>query len=425
MFRIFFISLLAVSSNIICQPVKTYLDKLTKLDEEFVHLVTISNEAKEKLILPKISNNETPFTKKYLKLFHSWDKENDENISILLYQLKNEDLLYVDRNNDNDLTNDGDPILFPMNKDSITIDIVSSKDKNQKLKLALFRKPDLNDSLKTSFVDSKGNLSSSFLKYAKLYSDDFDFDGKERSFFFDYTLTLRKGELKFGNLTYSVGLFDYSNNGKFNDKRDLFLIDLTRTGKLNLDNPSIVFAIDDVFTIDNKNYKLTEVDKYGKYFVIEETKDEPTFHYLKWVQKESSKGQKKGILSSDFWNNKLVSLSGEEINLSSFKGQFLLLNFWGEWCMPCINEIEELKQAYEKNKSKVNFLGAIKAIDITKAKNIVIDKNIIWTNTFLTEEMIKEFGVISYPTNILIFPDGINYIKEHMINRTFFDMNIK
>ncbi len=425
MFRIFFISLLAVSSNIICQPVKTYLDKLTKLDEEFVHLVTISNEAKEKLILPKISNNETPFTKKYLKLFHSWDKENDENISILLYQLKNEDLLYVDRNNDNDLTNDGDPILFPMNKDSITIDIVSSKDKNQKLKLALFRKPDLNDSLKTSFVDSKGNLSSSFLKYAKLYSDDFDFDGKERSFFFDYTLTLRKGELKFGNLTYSVGLFDYSNNGKFNDKRDLFLIDLTRTGKLNLDNPSIVFAIDDVFTIDNKNYKLTEVDKYGKYFVIEETKDEPTFHYLKWVQEESSKGQKKGILSSDFWNNKLVSLSGEEINLSSFKGQFLLLNFWGEWCMPCINEIEELKQAYEKNKSKVNFLGAIKAIDITKAKNIVIDKNIIWTNTFLTEEMIKEFGVISYPTNILIFPDGINYIKEHRINRTFFDMNIK
>ncbi|MHB9041497.1 MAG: TlpA family protein disulfide reductase [Melioribacteraceae bacterium] len=425
MFRIFFISLLAVSSNIICQPVKTYLDKLTKLDEEFVHLVTISNEAKEKLILPKISNNETPFTKKYLKLFHSWDKENDENISILLYQLKNEDLLYVDRNNDNDLTNDGDPILFPMNKDSITIDIVSSKDKNQKLKLALFRKPDLNDSLKTSFVDSKGNLSSSFLKYAKLYSADFDFDGKERSFFFDYTLTLRKGELKFGNLTYSVGLFDYSNNGKFNDKRDLFLIDLTRTGKLNLDNPSIVFAIDDVFTIDNKNYKLTEVDKYGKYFVIEETKDEPTFHYLKWVQEESSKGQKKGILSSDFWNNKLVSLSGEEINLSSFKGQFLLLNFWGEWCMPCINEIEELKQAYEKNKSKVNFLGAIKAIDITKAKNIVIDKNIIWTNTFLTEEMIKEFGVISYPTNILIFPDGINYIKEHRINRTFFDMNIK
>ena len=194
---------------------------------------------------------------------------------------------------------------------------------------------------------------------------------------------------------------------------------------MNLDNPSIVFAIDDVFTIAGKNYKLTEVDKYGKYFIIEETKDEPTFHYLKWVQEESSKGQKKGILSSDFWNNKLVSLSGEEINLSSFKGQFLLLNFWGEWCVPCINEIEELKQAYEKNKSKVNFLGALKVIDIAKAKNIVINKNINWPNAFLTEEMIKEFGVISYPTNILIFPDGINYIKEHGINRTFFDMNIK
>ena len=425
MLRTFFIALIAISSSVICQPIKTYLNTLTKLDDEFVHLVTLSNEAKEKLVIQKFPDSEIPITRKYLKLFHSWDKENDENISILLYQLKNEDLLYVDKNNDNDLTNDGDPILFPINKDSITIDIVSSKDKNQKLKLALFRKPDLNDSLKTSFVDSKGNLSSSFLKYAKLYSDDSDFDGKERSFFFDYTLTLRKGEIKLGDSTYSVGLFDYSNNGKFDDKRDLFLIDIARTGKLNLDNPSIVFAIDDVFTIAGKNYKLTEVDKYGKYFIIEETKDEPTFHYLKWVQEESSKGQKKGILSSDFWNNKLVSLSGEEINLSSFKGQFLLLNFWGEWCVPCINEIEELKQAYEKNKSKVNFLGALKVIDIAKAKNIVINKNINWPNAFLTEEMIKEFGVISYPTNILIFPNGINYIKEHGINRTFFDMNIK
>ena len=157
MLRTFFIALIAISSSVICQPIKTYLNTLTKLDDEFVHLVTLSNEAKEKLVIQKFPDSEIPITRKYLKLFHSWDKENDENISILLYQLKNEDLLYVDKNNDNDLTNDGDPILFPINKDSITIDIVSSKDKNQKLKLALFRKPDLNDSLKTSFVDSKGN----------------------------------------------------------------------------------------------------------------------------------------------------------------------------------------------------------------------------------------------------------------------------
>lgn len=425
MFIKYFVVLLAISSNIICQPIKTYLNTLTKLDEESIHLVTFSTEAKEKLVLPKFSNNETPFAKKYLNLFYSWDAENDENISILLYQLRNEDLLYVDKNNDNDLTNDGDPILFPLNKDSIKVDIVSPKDDKQKLKLALFRKPDLADSLKTSFIDPEGNISSSFLKFAKIYSDDFNYEGKKRSFYFDYRMTLRKGEVKLEASVYSVGLFDYSNNGRFNDKRDLFLIDLDKTGKFNLDNPSNVFSIDDVFTIDGKNYKLTEVDKYGKYFIVEETKDRQTFHYLKWIQEESSKGQKKGTLSAEFWNNKLVTLIGEEINLSSFKGKYLFLNIWGEWCLSCINEIEELKQAYGKNKSKVVFLGALKVNDITKARNLIRDKNVIWSNTFITKEIIKEFKVNSYPTNILIFPDGVNYIKEHGINRTFFDLNIK
>ncbi|MBX3009757.1 MAG: TlpA family protein disulfide reductase [Melioribacteraceae bacterium] len=425
MFKKCFIISLAVVSNIVCQPVKIYLNTLTKLDDESIHLVTLSSQAKEQLVLPKFASNETLFSKKYLDLFYSWDSENDEKISILLFQLKNEDLLYVDKNNDNDLSNDGDPILFPLNKDSITIDIISPKDINQKLKLALYRKPDLTDSLKASFIDPEGNLSSSFLKFAKIYSDDFNFEGKKRSFYFDYRITLRRGELNLGSSTYSVGLFDYSNNGRFNDKRDLILMDFNKTGKLNLDNPSNVFSIDDVFTIDNKNYKLTEVDKYGQYFIIEETKNKPTFHYLKWIQEESSKGQIKETLREDFWNNKLVSLSGEEISLSTFKGQYLFLNIWGEWCQPCINEIEELKQAYEKNNGKVVFLGALKVNDLTKAKRLIQEKNISWPNTFITNEIIKEFNIISYPTNILIFPDGINYIKEHGINRTYFDMNVK
>ncbi len=425
MFKKYFVISLAVVSNIICQPVKIYLDTLTKLDEDGIHLVTLSSQAKEQLVLPKFANNEILFSKKYLDLFYSWDSDNDEKISILLYQLKNEDLLYVDKNNDNDLSNDGEPILFPLNKDSINIDIVSPKDINQKLKLALFRKPDLTDSLKASFIDTEGNISSSFLSFAKIYSDDFNFEGKKRSFYFDYRITLRKGQLSLGSSTYSVGLFDYSNNGRFNDQRDLILIDLNKTGKLNLDNPSNVFSVDDVITIDKKNYKLTEVDKYGKYFVIEETKDEPTFHYLKWIQVESSKGQKKGTLSAEFWTYKLVSLSGEEMDLSSFKGRYLLLNIWGEWCQPCINEIEELKQAYEKYKDEIIFLGSLKVIDLNKAKNLIKEKNISWRNTFITKEIIKEFNIISYPTNILILPDGINYIKEHGINRTFFYMNVR
>jgi thiol-disulfide isomerase/thioredoxin len=417
--------LLVISSHIISQPFKIYLDSLTRLDGEGVHLVSLSAEAKEKLILPKISDNEIPITKKYLNLFYSWDTKSDENISALVYQFRNEDVLYIDKNNDNDLSNDGNPILFPLNTDSIIFSINSKEDSKQVLMLSLARKPNVPDSLSDYYLDTDGNLTSNFLSIAKFVSDDFNFEGKKRSFYFDDIVTLRRGDARFGDSIYSMGLFDYSNNGLYNDERDLLLIDVNKTGELTRDIPSNVFTVDDIFEIDGKNYKLSEIDKYGKYIVIEETKEKLTFHYLRWVQEQTSQNQKKGKLSSNFWSKQLVSMNGEKIQLSDFLGKYLFLNIWGEWCIPCINEIGELKHAYTSYKDSIAFLGILKIHDIIKAKNVIENNKIASTNTFISDEMIKEFEIKGYPTNILIFPDGESYIQEYGINRTFFEINIR
>ncbi len=413
------------TSSILSQQIKVNLTQLTGIDDQGIHMVTLSSEPEEKLILPNDFNKETPLTKKYLNLFYTWDSPNDQNISVLVYQFKNEDVLYIDKNNDNDLTNDGKPVLFPLSQDSISFEIYSSKDHNQKLRLALYRKPDVADSLIQNVIDSSGNISAKFLPIAKMFSDDFNYEGKKRTFYFDYRISLRKGKLKLGDSTYSVGLFDYTNNGRYDDQQDLFLIDLNNTGELNLNIPSTVFAINDIFKIKNKNYYLSTVDKYGRYFIINETDSGPTFHYLKWVQEETSKNQRKGKLSESFWGNSLVSLNNKKVELSSFKGKYLFIYIWGEWCMPCIYEIDELIQGYKKFKNKVNFLSIMKVGDLKKAKKIIRDKKIHWLNTFISDDIIKEFNVKGYPTNILIYPDGESYIKEYGINRIFFDMNIK
>ena len=425
MFIKFLFVLLIVSSHIVSQPLKIFLNSLTRLDEESLSLVALSSEAKEKLILPQISDNEMLIAKKYLNLFYSWDTKSDENISVLVYQFRNEDVLYIDKNNDNDLSNDGNPILFPLNNNSIIFNITFENDSNQILTLSLARKPNIPDSLMDYYLDDDGNITSNFLNIAKLVSDDFNFEGKKRSFYFDDRVTLRRGDVRFGDSIYSMGLYDYSNNGLYNDERDLLLIDLNKTGKLTRDIPSSVFALDDIFKIDDKNYKISEIDKYGKSLVIEETAEKLTFHYLRWIQEQNSKNQKKGKLSSDFWSKQLVSLKGEKIKLSDFLGKYLFLNIWGEWCIPCINEIGELKHAYTSYKDSIAFLGILKIHDILKAKNVIENHKIAWTNTFISDEMIKEFEIKGYPTNILIYPDGESYIQEYGINRTFFEINIR
>jgi hypothetical protein len=43
----------------------------------------------------------------------------------------------------------------------------------------------------------------------------------------------------------------------------------------------------------------------------------------------------------------------------------------------------------------------------------------------MTSDIENGLKISAYPTNILIYPDGKNYLKEGQINRTFFDINIK
>src|SRR5438309_2131955 len=46
-----------------------------------------------------------------------------------------------------------------------------------------------------------------------------------------------------------------------------------------------------------------------------------------------------------------TDFNGQPRHLSEFRGKFLLLEFWGTWCKPCVAEIPNLKVAYEKYKS--------------------------------------------------------------------------
>lgn len=412
---------LFLSTVILGQDIEVSLDSLSTLDDSEFHIELLTDVAKEKLILPKIdSNGITFFTQ-----FYSWKTSNDQDISVLVDQRQDRDLLYVDRNNDENLSNDGEPIIFLHTQNKQYIDVHSEPDIQQIVRLVIYRIPEIDDTLKPEYFDKDGNLKPSFAKNLGGMKGDFNYKGERGTFYCDDRVSLRRTKIDLDGIKHDIGLFDYSNNGLYNDDDDLLIIDLNRDGKLKYSDQNEVFKLNDVFVIGESNYELIYVDKYGKKLSLVKTSKNPTNYFLQSIQKQSSQVQQKNIINDNFWQTVLTSIEGKQVAMVDYKGKYVFLNIWGEWCLPCIKEIPELKEGFGHWKEKVVFLSIIKTQDINKAKKLISKEKIEWLQLEMTSEIENGLKISSYPTNILIYPDGKNYLKEGQINRTFFDINIK
>ena len=393
---------LFLSTVLFGQNIEIALDSLSTLDDGELHLELLSDAPKEKLILPKIESNGI----KYFTLFYSWKTSNDQDISVIVDQKQDRELLYVDRNNDENLSNDGQPFIFLHSQNKQYIDIHSEQDIQQVVRLVIYRIPEIADTLKPTYFDNVGNLNPSFAKYWGGLKGDFNYKGERGTFYCDDRVTLCRAKIELDGIKYDIGLFDYSNNGLYKDDDDLLLIDLNRDGKLKYSDQNEVFKLNDVFVIGESNYELMYVDKYGKNLSLVKTSKNPTNYFLQYIQKQFSQLQQKNIINDKFWGTIFTSIDGKPVAIADYKGKYIFLNIWGAWCLPCIKEIPELKEGFDNWKEKVVFLSIIKTQDINKVKKLISKEKIEWPQLLMTSEIENGFKISSYPTNILISPDG-------------------
>ena len=149
---------------------------------------------------------------------------------------------------------------------------------------------------------------------------------------------------------------------------------------------------------------------------------DPLYNMLPGSWKNSSSGKQMaekidlskrlgiGRVAPDFTQN---DTSGTPVSLSSFRGKYLLLDFWASWCSPCRQENPNLVKAFRKYSARgFHVLGV--SLDQPNGKEkwlkAIHDDGLTWTHVsdlqFWRNAVALQYGIQAVPQNYLLDPEG-------------------
>ncbi len=99
--------------------------------------------------------------------------------------------------------------------------------------------------------------------------------------------------------------------------------------------------------------------------------------------------------------------SDDEISLADYRGQPVIVNFWGSWCTPCVEEMPDLQAVHESLGDQVAFVGVNVNDSVEAATRMVARTGVTYD---LVRDVDGELGraldVTTFPTTFLIDADG-------------------
>lgn len=105
----------------------------------------------------------------------------------------------------------------------------------------------------------------------------------------------------------------------------------------------------------------------------------------------------------------VITFDNKPISLSSLKGKYTVLDFWGSWCQPCIKGLPKMKEYHERYSDKVNFIGIACKDKKSSLKEIISKYQLNWPQVLNPEgnnDLAVKYNIEAYPTKVLIDSEG-------------------
>ena len=111
-----------------------------------------------------------------------------------------------------------------------------------------------------------------------------------------------------------------------------------------------------------------------------------------------------------------------DVSLADFKGRYVLLDFWGHWCAPCIKSFPKVKSLHKKYGNRLAIIGIADegANDKDKWLNAIRKHETNWTQ--LSElkggasETQQRYNITGWPTYMLLDKEGVILKRTHSLD---------
>lgn len=193
-------------------------------------------------------------------------------------------------------------------------------------------------------------------------------------------------------------------NGLIRKKDDFETLRLKQLITANQNNPATVYLLN-----------MLSADKEPEFFsaALSKLMDQ-------YPQLEEAKQLKKEFLAQNAIKNALKKGSviphiayndpfGKAVDINSFKGKYVLIDFWASWCGPCRKAIPEIKELYSKYKeSGLEVLSVSVDTDNTAWRKAMSEENMPWPQVLSPDKnkTMESFMIIGIPTLYLVDREG-------------------